>query len=148
VGFFQGTFARINNEEAAKMYAYSLNSNSKWYRIRSDEGKYRGAWVNAFRAFYTPIEPTNRYSYNSVFQKWVQGGGGDDDENEITPFPSDLFDCDSDFTNYPDEGTGIVSPLWETNEGDVWFTLDGRKLDSKPQTKGIYIYKGKKIVIK
>ena len=150
VGLFQGTFARINNEEAAEMYAYTLNSNSKWYRIRSDEGKYRDAWVNAFRAFYTPIEPTTRYSYKSVFQLWVQGGAGDDgdDENDITPFPSDLFDCDSNFTNYPDDGTGIVSPLVEGKEGAIWFTLDGRKLDSKPQMKGIYIYKGKKIVIK
>ena len=29
-----------------------------------------------------------------------------------------------------------------------WFTLDGRRLDSNPTQKGIYIYRGKKIVIK
>jgi hypothetical protein len=29
-----------------------------------------------------------------------------------------------------------------------WYTLDGRKLDKQPTTKGLYIYKGKKVVIK
>lgn len=150
VGHFQGTFARINNEEAAEMSAYSLNSNGKWYRIRSDEGSYRGAWVSPFRAFFKPLEADTRYSYSSVFQKWVQGGAGegDDDENAITSFPSDFYDLDSDFTNYVDDGTGIDSPLMDTKEGAAWFTLDGRKLDNKPQIKGIYIFKGKKIVIR
>ena len=31
---------------------------------------------------------------------------------------------------------------------DKWYTLDGRKLDKQPTTKGLYIYKGKKVVIK
>jgi len=29
-----------------------------------------------------------------------------------------------------------------------WFTIDGRRLEGKPMHKGIYIYKGKKIIIK
>ena len=29
-----------------------------------------------------------------------------------------------------------------------WFTIDGRRLEGKPTHKGIYIYKGKKIIIK
>ena len=35
-----------------------------------------------------------------------------------------------------------------TEKPDAWYTLDGRKLDSKPTTKGVYIYKGNKVVIK
>jgi hypothetical protein len=31
---------------------------------------------------------------------------------------------------------------------DVWYTLDGRKLDKRPTQKGIYIFNGKKGVIK
>lgn len=31
---------------------------------------------------------------------------------------------------------------------DAWYDLSGRKLDGKPTTKGIYIHKGKKIIIK
>ena len=35
---------------------------------------------------------------------------------------------------------------WNTTGGNApWFTLDGRKLDSRPTTKGIYIYKGIKV---
>ena len=33
-------------------------------------------------------------------------------------------------------------------EADAWYTLDGRKLDSKPTRKGLYIYGGRKVVIK
>jgi hypothetical protein len=35
---------------------------------------------------------------------------------------------------------------WRTNDG--WYTLDGRKLNARPTQKGIYINKGKKVVIK
>jgi hypothetical protein len=35
---------------------------------------------------------------------------------------------------------------WRTNDG--WYTLDGRKLNARPTQKGIYINKGKKIVVK
>ena len=31
---------------------------------------------------------------------------------------------------------------------DVWYTLDGRKLDKQPTTKGIYVNGGRKVVIK
>ena len=30
----------------------------------------------------------------------------------------------------------------------VWYTLDGRRLDNAPTTKGLYIFQGKKVVIK
>ena len=29
---------------------------------------------------------------------------------------------------------------------DVWYDLSGRRLDGKPAQRGIYIYKGKKII--
>ena len=31
---------------------------------------------------------------------------------------------------------------------DAWFTLDGRRLNSKPTTKGLYIHNGQKVLIK
>ena len=34
------------------------------------------------------------------------------------------------------------------NDADAWYTLDGRKLDSKPTRKGLYIHGGRKVVIK
>ena len=42
--------------------------------------------------------------------------------------------------------TGIrsLSPTLSQGEG-AWYTLDGRRLDSEPTQKGIYIYNGKKV---
>ena len=35
-----------------------------------------------------------------------------------------------------------------TDKADVWYRLDGRRINDKPTTKGIYINKGKKRVVK
>ena len=54
-----------------------------------------------------------------------------------------------------DQPTGIDAVVQTTpdpsllrrgNEG-VWYSLDGRRLNGEPKTKGIYIYKGKKVKI-
>ena len=36
----------------------------------------------------------------------------------------------------------------DENTNDAWYDLNGRKLDKKPVTKGLYIHNGKKVVIK
>ena len=49
------------------------------------------------------------------------------------------------------EATGIISVHDSgsmVNGSDVWYTLDGRKLDGKPTQRGIYINNGKKTIIK
>ena len=35
-----------------------------------------------------------------------------------------------------------------TLDGDAWYTLDGRRMEGKPSTKGIYINNNKKVIIK
>lgn len=51
--------------------------------------------------------------------------------------------------HFGDDGTtGIVDNKRETITNNRWYTLDGRRLNSKPVAKGMYIYKGKKVVIK
>ena len=49
----------------------------------------------------------------------------------------------------PNSTTGI-SPVTRQPSSltDAWYTLDGRKLTGKPALKGIYIFNGKKVVIK
>lgn len=49
-----------------------------------------------------------------------------------------------------DDATGIDAMLMDNEESnnDTWYSLDGRRLDSKPTKKGVYIRSGKKIVIK
>ena len=47
----------------------------------------------------------------------------------------------------PDEPT-IISFVHTDNEDGKWYTVSGVQLPSKPTNKGIYIYNGKKIIIK
>ena len=53
---------------------------------------------------------------------------------------------------YDDETTGIESienGKWRIeNSAGAWYSLDGRKLEGKPTTKGLYIHNGNKEVIK
>lgn len=49
--------------------------------------------------------------------------------------------------NFGDEATGINAPTISV-DNDAWYTIDGRKLEKKPVTKGLYIHNGKKFVIK
>ena len=53
--------------------------------------------------------------------------------------------------NFGGEETGIteISNLKsQTSPSTSWFTIDGRKLNGKPISKGIYINNGRKVVIK
>lgn len=34
------------------------------------------------------------------------------------------------------------------NEAGAWYTVDGVKLNGKPMRKGVYIFNGKKVVMK
>ena len=47
-----------------------------------------------------------------------------------------------------DNTTGMEDVRWQTEEGSgAWYSLDGRQLNGQPTKKGLYIYKGKKVVI-
>ena len=46
------------------------------------------------------------------------------------------------------ETTGIVDVERETKANEGWYTVDGKKLDKQPTSKGVYVNNGKKIVIK
>ena len=47
----------------------------------------------------------------------------------------------------PDEPTAI-SFVHATNENGKWYTIGGMQLQQKPTQKGVYIYNGKKLIIK
>ena len=46
------------------------------------------------------------------------------------------------------DATGIDVPVVEEENGNDWYSLDGRKLQKRPVQKGVYISNGKKVVIK
>ena len=45
-------------------------------------------------------------------------------------------------------GINVLRPADIQSHSGNWFTLDGRRLGSKPTTKGVYIHNNKKVVIK
>ena len=83
---------------------------------------------------------------------WVKPNDGEGSE---TPSPAALM-INVDFDD--DEITGITNTDFtdrdssdsynSCSKANAWYSLDGRRLDSKPTQKGIYIVNGRKVVIK
>ena len=84
----------------------------------------------AGRKIYVPYEALDAYKGNSRWSLYA---------NDILPI-SDI----------PGSGmTGIESMEDVRSQmEDVYYTIDGRKVDSKPTQRGIYIKNGKKFVVK
>ena len=60
-----------------------------------------------------------------------------------------MIDTMSINLNFGEETTSIDhSPLTIDHSAGAWYDMQGRKVSGKPTTKGLYIYKGKKVVIK
>jgi hypothetical protein len=65
------------------------------------------------------------------------------------------FDLDGVITSAPNvvidfgEGATAIENVSISNEAnETWYTIDGRKLDSKPTQKGVYIVNGRKQIVK
>jgi len=136
LGWWRGTLTKIESADAAAMMAYALQSVGDFRRIRPDTPH---AWWGAFRSMYCPDElpATNKFTIN----KGTLGGFGGNT-------PDITFEGDADIQ----DGTGIVpidnGQLMIDNEADAWYSLDGRHLNGKPTRVGIYLYNGKKHIIK
>ena len=49
---------------------------------------------------------------------------------------------------FDQEETGISTATASLRQPGTWYSLDGRQLQVKPSTKGIYVNNGRKVVIK
>lgn len=83
-------------------------------------GKTKMKGYRAYFSFYDVLEDYESTSEAPVYIDYLEGD------------PAAIVSVD-------DERDGMVA---------TWYTLDGRKLNVKPTTKGLYIYNGKKIAIK
>ena len=52
--------------------------------------------------------------------------------------------------NFDESETATIhnTPFILHNDADAWFSLDGRRLNSKPAISGVYINNGRKVVVK
>ena len=65
-------------------------------------------------------------------------------ETYIFTMPS----CKSLTVNALFEISGIRTVTISDKQSDAWYSLDGRRLNGRPQQRGLYIYAGRKVVVK
>lgn len=75
-----------------------------------------------------------------VTDKWYDASLFDNETGHALPALYEL-------KNFVSEGAGISS-LSVENTGGGWYNLDGKNLKEAPTQKGLYIYRGQKVVVK
>lgn len=119
--YFYPAFSYWTNNENF----YNINSSNDWFTYDGTE-----AAGSIFKSNYRYTHPFEGFIYKEGAQAIAIGD---------IPFAFD------------DETTGIESMMMHREKvggNNSWYTLDGRKMQGKPTTKGIYIYGGRKIVIR
>ena len=92
--------------------------------------------ANKFKHPTVVNQPDNEDSYLKGFRAYFQLHDG----------AIMARDFDSNLNDDPTGITNLTPAL--SQEGEVWYDLNGRKLVGKPTAKGMYIRNGKKIIIK
>ena len=121
---FVGTYAPVSIYTAEKTNLYLGADNKLYYPTASD------FTVNAFRGYFQLKGLTASDSSNS-------------NQASVRAFKLNFGDDDN--------ATGIISVHdsgFTVNGSDAWYSLDGRCLSGRPSRAGVYINKGKKVVIK
>jgi hypothetical protein len=106
----------------------TLTAGEGTYYLGSDNQLYypsAARTMNAFRAYFT-VDLTGPVNTVRAFSLHFGDASEDTGIHSLTPDPSP-------------EGEGRAA---------AWYSLDGRKLSSRPTQKGVYIYRGKKRVMK
>ena len=75
-----------------------------------------------------------------ITDKWYNASLFDNETGHALPALYEL-------KNFVSEGAGISS-LSVENTGGGWYNLDGKNLKEAPTQKGLYIYRGQKVVVK
>lgn len=102
---------------------YALNVNNQWNTNTSPEAE-GSTFIRSLRA----VRP---------FEAYLTVEGGTSAPNYIPVFGDGM-------------PTGIDAKLMNSEgvNSEKWYSLDGRKLQGKPTTKGLYIVNGRKVVVK
>ena len=121
---FVGTYSPAEIFTTDKTNLYLAADNKVYYPWGEGMTSFK---VNAFRAYF-------KLNNGIVCGEPIQEGSG----------------INSFVLNFGNGGTNMIenSIMKIGNEAGTWYTIDGRKLNNKPTAKGIYIYNGKKIVIR
>ena len=99
---------------------------------------YRGEFVLTKEG---TISPGKIFLYNPNYTPSSGGGGG---PSPVRRYLRIVVEAEEDPMGIDNEQQTMVNGQLN----DLWYTLDGRRLDGKPTRKGIYITNGKKHIIK
>ena len=118
---FCGTFDPFLLEANDRTKLYLGSSNTIYYPSQE-------TYVNSFRAYFQLADGQSAREFVLDFGDHEIATGIS--TTNLT-FATPHSDKSENFTN-----------------SDTWFTIDGRKLQGKPTTKGLYIHNGHKVVMK
>ena len=98
---------------------------------------------------YVPTGAKENYNHYPWVKGWVVDEYLDEGGFEADGWFTRIEEMDFGEGEDPDGIENIDhSPLTIDHYEDAWYSLDGRKLDSKPTKPGLYIRGGKKVIIK
>ena len=142
---FKGTYSTIEWTSAPAEHIYGFSAQA------ANDGIQQGQFVKV--GSYVRIKPMRAY---------LQYNGSDSQFANARALMTRAAATTSDDTLPETIGVRLISANGEvtaigtlhTRTGEVsfdseaWYTLDGKRLNAKPNTKGIYVNNGKKVVIK
>ena len=137
-GYWLGSLKTISHDEAVRRNAFTMTGDGSFQRIT--DGNPTWQWP-AFRAMFCA---TDLMTADKLTTKYQLDANGEEEEDLSLPAP-ESYQGDND-----GEATAIA-PVIHTIDRDGterWFDLNGRQLSGKPTQKGVYIYRGKKQVVK
>ena len=100
-------------------------------------------FLGAANTLYYPSDSNNadgNYHLNAC-RAYFQLDGNEDGESHIKFFVLNFGDCTTGIASLSTESGG------QGKAASGWFTLDGRKLEGKPTAKGLYIHRGRKVIV-
>ena len=130
-------------------YVVNTGTSSSYY-INMLVGTLSDTWVEPTEGDYTNLRLTGNSPADASFKKLSQAMTIIANRAYLQ-IPTAILDNSSNAVGiiFDDETDGIESIDQSSKDADSdWFTLDGRRLNRKPATKGVYVVKGKKMVIK
>ena len=128
----------------------------------TDLGEVEGATVSLIPTFQRVAKAPEVYAINryEAYGNNLEGSVFVSELRDVRPFeaytrhhdqsPAPMFyplsEWLEDGANGIDEIVLAMSRM--AGQSETWYTLDGRKLNGQPKTKGVYIVKGKKVVVR
>lgn len=124
--------------------------NSTSYYINMLVGVLTDTWIEPTDGDMTNLRLTGSSPSNASFKILTQGRNFSANRAYLQ-IPTSVLSNSAFAVGiiFDDETDGIESIGQDTeNTNNEWFIIDGRKLNGKPTAKGVYVVKGRKIVVK